>query len=200
MRSPDNQSGYSLLELLVASAIFFTFMVGVASIYAQGHATFRRGMSRIEVQQSARIAVESMVREIRLAGYDPSGIIASLPADAVVQVAARDTFTMIADVDGDAVTDQVTYRMVGSQIVREVAPWSGLAFDAPATDQVADGVAWLAFSYFDDSDPNAMALPVDATDLGDIRRISIELVTSFASAGVLENYPLTMDVGIRNAE
>ena len=58
-----------------------------------------RGQSRIEVQQSARVAIDSMARVIRAAGYDPSNIIGSQIPASTIQLADDDTLTFLTDVN-----------------------------------------------------------------------------------------------------
>lgn len=199
MRTGPDQAGFSLLELLVASSIFFTFMVGICTIYTRSHAIYMRGQTRIEVQQSARVALQSMAREIRTAGYDPSDVTPLLANASPVQIADAGTLAILADADGDRVTDLVTYRLQGNQIVRDVSSWDGSAFPVPTASQVVDGVD-LTFSYFDGSSPinNPIPTPVLPEDLSAVRRITIDLVASQEAVGTQMSYPLTMDVSLRN--
>ncbi|MGH7371645.1 MAG: hypothetical protein ACREJK_07345, partial [Candidatus Methylomirabilales bacterium] len=91
----------------------------------------------------------------------------------------------------DNVTDRVTYRLQGTQVIRDFSSWIGAAFPAPAPDQLADGVTWLIFAYFDGNDnPTA--------DLASIRRITIQLTTQATAGGKPETFPLIMDVRLRN--
>jgi type IV pilus assembly protein PilW len=200
MQHAARQDGFSLLELLVASGLFFSLMVGVLTLYAQTHRGWARGQSRIESQQSARVAVESMAREIRLAGYDPSGAIETLDEPAAVQTAEGAALTFLADTNGDAVTDRVTYRLVGARVLREFSSWDGSSFTAPLTSLVAEGVSSLVFGYSDAAAPanNPIAAPVEEDDLASIRRVTVDLVTTQETSGRRESYPLIMDVQLRN--
>jgi hypothetical protein len=194
----SRSQGFSLLELLVASAIFFSFLVGVSVIYAHSHRTYRRGQSRMEVQQNARIATETMLRELRRAGYDPSEAIAELPSSSAVQAAAADAVTFVCDVDGDGVSDEVTYRQRGAEVLREVAAWDGSDFPAPTTDQLADGVSAFTLTYYDGA--AALPAPVAVLSLPSIRRIGIRLVTMHQEAGIQESFPIVVDVCLRNQD
>jgi len=131
--------------------------------------------------------------EIRTAGYDPSNVMTLMPTTAI-QVANANTLTFIADVDGNNVTDQVTYRLQGTQLIRDFASWGGAApFPAPASEQLADGVTALTFAYFDSSDnPTAT--------LANIRRITIGLTVQETGVGGQQSLPLTMDVRLRNVQ
>ena len=111
-------------------------MVGVFTLMATNQAVYRRGQSKAEAQQNARVALQTMMREIRVAGYDPSGVLATLPSPTAFQVANQNDLTFVADFDRDGVLDQVSYRLQGTQLVRASSSWSGTAFPAPASSEL----------------------------------------------------------------
>ncbi len=189
----QRQAGFSLLELMIGMAIFAILLVGVCTLYSQSLAAYNRGENRIELQQSTRFAADLMLREIRLAGYDPSDSLTVLPTTAV-ETAGAATITFVADVDGDDVSDRVRYRLVGTQILRDDAAWNGVDdFDAQSgASEMADGVTTLAFTYFD-ANNNV------TTTLADIRRIRIGIFAQATTRdGQQVNYPMSTDVTLRN--
>ncbi len=200
MRRVNDQSGFSLVELLIASAVFFTFMVSLTTLYSQSHRSYSRGQNRIEVQQSARVAIESMTREIRMAGYDPSDAINLLPSTAI-EIANANDIRFIADVTGDAVSDQVTHRLAGNQVMRDISSWNAGTgtWDPPGSGELAASVSTLTFQYFDANDVGIPA-PVAVGSLTDIRRITIGITAQGTAAGIQETFPLTIDVRVRNAD
>ena len=190
MKAGENQNGFTLLEALIMSSIFVIVLFAVYTSFESGQKTVTWGETKAEVQQTARVAMGMMANEIRTAGYDPSNAITLLPTTAV-QAANPNTVTFIGDVDGDNVTDQVTYRLQGTQVIRDFSSWIGGAFPAPAPDQLADGVTALTFAYFDGND-NPTAI------LAGIRRITVGLTTQAPAGGKPETFPLIMDVRLRN--
>jgi prepilin-type N-terminal cleavage/methylation domain-containing protein len=62
-----NERGFTLAELLVASAVLGFLMLGVFTVQRQGLAAYQVGAARVEVQQNARAALETMFGEIRAA-------------------------------------------------------------------------------------------------------------------------------------
>jgi len=92
MRNTYRQRGFSIVELMVATAVGLALMAGVTHIYVGSKSTYRvqEGLSR--VQENGRFALELLGRKIRMAGYQgcanprlltPSIIISSPPSEAV---------------------------------------------------------------------------------------------------------------------
>src|SRR3984957_17941739 len=74
MRIAKSQTGFSLLELLVASAVGLILILTVTSLFRAGMATTFTVTQRAETQQNLRAAVELMTKDISLAGGGlPSG-------------------------------------------------------------------------------------------------------------------------------
>ena len=195
-----SQKGFSLLEMLIASAIFFSFMTGMATLYSRGHKTYTRGQNKIEVQQSARVAMDSIATELRMAGYDPSGATAGVENPTPLLLADEDTLEFLTDLDGDGVTDRVVYRLEDHGLVREVGSWNGSAFSVGESGVLADGVTALEFEYYDGTAPdgNELGAPILGSDLAEIRRIVVTLEATVVNVGQRESFPLFMDVTLRN--
>ena len=64
-----HQQGFTLIELLIVIAIFGVFIGAVYSLYI---AHLRTALTReevVDVQQNVRIAMDSMTRDLRMAGF-----------------------------------------------------------------------------------------------------------------------------------
>ncbi len=194
MKITRNQSGFTLLEMLISSAIFAIVLFAIYTMHITSLDTSTRGVNKIEVQQNARVAKVRMAREIRMAGYDPSSAIPVQGSPTAVQVANANAITFIADVTGDGRSDQVTYQLQGTQLIRESASWVGAAWTPtpPVSSELADSVITLSFTYYDANDN------VTAT-LAAIQRITIGITTQEATGGMQQTFPLTLDVRLRNA-
>ena len=185
-----HRNGFTILETIVFSAIFLIIVSALYLMYETSHTTVTRGQNKVEVQQNAWGATAKISREIRMAGYDPSDVITTLPTTAV-ETANTNDVTFVGDVDGDGNTDRVRYRVQGTQIIRDFSSWNGAAFPAFASSELADGVNTLAFTYFDANDNTTATL-------ADIRRISIDVTTQETAAGRPESFALSTDVWLRN--
>lgn len=192
MKNTVNQRGFTLLEMLISSSIFAIVLFAIYTMHITSQDTSTRGVTKIEVQQNGRVALKRMAREIRMAGYDPSVAIPTQASQTAIQVANANTITFIADVTGDGVSDQVAYRLQGSQLIRDSSSWVGGVWTPPASSVLADGVIALPFTYFDASDNETAVLQ-------DIQRITIGVTTQETAARFQQTFPLTTDVRLRNA-
>jgi len=72
MRAVDSrgQRGFSLAEVMVASAIMVIVIVGILLLYDRANKVFKTGNEAAELQQNVRVAYDRMVADIRMAGFD----------------------------------------------------------------------------------------------------------------------------------
>ena len=108
MRRPPG--GYSLVELLVAMGLLGLLLSATGLLLSGALAAWDWGAGRVEAQQSVRPALERMARELREAGYDPTG--AGIEPLLVIEP-ARVVFQR--DLNGNGVVDptweRVTYLL-----------------------------------------------------------------------------------------
>lgn len=193
VKTISNQRGFTLLEMLISSSVFVIVLFAVYLMLITNQVTYARGENKVEIQQNARVAMRRVAREVRMSGYDPGSAIPAQASQTAIQVANANTITFIADLDGDDVSDQVTYRLQDNQVIRESASWVGGAWtpNPPVSSELADSVTALSFSYFDSTD-------TATTTLADIRRITLGITVQDTAAGFQDTFPLTVDVRLRN--
>jgi len=85
----NNQSGFTLVEMLVAIAIFVTSLTAVSAIFMYSNKSQRATEVISEVQSDARFALEVMAQQIRKSSIDYAssqygGIIDSNPEEVLV--------------------------------------------------------------------------------------------------------------------
>lgn len=61
--------GFTLLELLIASSLLLTILFALYTVFESSQRTYASGVTKIDVQQNARVALELMERDIRMTGY-----------------------------------------------------------------------------------------------------------------------------------
>ena len=122
-----NRAAFSLLELLVAVAIFFIIIGAVFSLLISGKKAFETGSVQVEVEQEARRALDYMTKELRQSsankiqvlseGVSPSTIIFEIPYDVdgggVINAAGGIEWSN--DTGG---IGTITYSLSGDQIIR----------------------------------------------------------------------------------
>jgi type IV pilus assembly protein PilW len=182
MQERRRQAGFSLIELLVATAIMGLLMAATLSLLQSGLAAWGWGAGRVEAQQATRAALERMARELREAGYDPTG--AGIEAVLVAEP-ARVVFQR--DLNGNGLIDptheRVTYLLrPGETTLRRDA--------GGGAQPLADNVRRLSLFYLDrHGEPT--------TDLGRIVSVRIEIESgragpeaTMATLATLRNGPI----------
>ncbi len=67
---PTRQQGYSLAEVLVATAIFTIIFVAALMIYDRSNKVFKQGVESSDMQQSTRVAFDQLASDVRMTGFD----------------------------------------------------------------------------------------------------------------------------------
>jgi len=152
-----------LAELLVAMAIFGVVSAAVFTVLQQGLHVYAVGASRAESQQSARVAVERLAGEIRIAGLGP------WPATfAAISIAEPTHIVLHHDLDGDGVIagngETITWRLTGTTLRRDAGG---------GAQPIIDGVRGFELGYLD-----AAGGPTQVPD--EIRTVVITVVTEAA--------------------
>ena len=200
-RRLSSQTGMTLAEVLVATAAFALF----AAIVERFTITMLRGVRVLEVaseaQEAARIGVQFIVRDLREAGFNPSG--AAWPG---ITRAERDAIRIARDLDGDGETDDANERV--SYSLRADPPTlmrgQGNAAEQPMLADVAK--EGLEFIYFD---AEGLTIPLPPEGLGvldraRIRRIDLRLLIEIDHPDPRYGAPIhhmqTATVHLRNSQ
>lgn len=158
--------GFTLVELLIAIAVGGVVMAGICSAYYSQQESYITQDQVSAMQQNLRAGLWFMEREIRMAGYDPTGtantgIVTSNPTS------IRFTLDLNADGDTDDSNEDITYSLDDSDgdgdsdLARKV----GVGNNQP----VADNINALNFVYLDQAGYITTTLP-------DIRSVQVTLV------------------------
>lgn len=155
----NKEEGFTIIESLVSVAIG-SLLIGIAlSMFNVQRKTFSVEEQLSEMQQNVRSAMDMMVREIRMAGYDPTGI-----GFNGISNATSGTITILLDLpDNGTVTsssdENVTYYYDAADLQIER--------NGPG-NPIAENITALSFSYLDGNGT------VTST-LNDIRQIQIAI-------------------------
>jgi type IV pilus assembly protein PilW len=94
--SKNKQSGFTLVELLIAMTIGLIILAALSSTFLMQRKTYDVQEQIVEMVQTARAAMDMMTREIRMAGYMVVG-------NAITNH-GNNTITFLCDIDSDIVT------------------------------------------------------------------------------------------------
>jgi type IV pilus assembly protein PilW len=179
MKNRGREHGFTLMELLIVILMMGVVMAGIYAVYASQQKSFIVQEGVAEMQQNLRAAMFFLVRDIRLAGCNPTG-----KADAGIKVADVNTISLTMDVrgknpddppDGDTgdPEESVTYALMDSDgdgtadsLGRDTG--SGLV-------AVASNIDALNFVYLD-ANGNVLVSPLSTADLAKVRTVQLTVV------------------------
>lgn len=216
-RRAHGAPGFTIMESTIATAIFLVVMYGVYIIYDVGEQNYMRGSRKWDVQSQARVAMERMGRETRMAGY------ASPKLTDPVVIATNDTFGFHADVDGTGAR-YITYTRrdcagaVTTTLFRNVYH-AGTNPRYCGGEAFIEGVTSLVFTYYElnnvpipypltatyqlDSQSHtigtaAPTAPAAGGQRSNVRQIKITLTVREMAGGTPVPYTISTDVALRN--
>jgi prepilin-type N-terminal cleavage/methylation domain-containing protein len=94
--------GYTLVELLIVTAIVGMVAAGIVGVYQVSQGIYTRATALEDAQLGARAGLDRMASELRLIGAYWSGATGAGPA---ITAATATTITFMADVNGDTVVN-----------------------------------------------------------------------------------------------
>ena len=178
-------AGFTVIEVLMVLAILSIAFGTIYKSFEQLNRSYTAESVKAGVQQGARIAVEFMVQDIRLAGLDPlesanAGIAAGVPLPTSNWI----EFTLDSNYDGKIVTtddfEQIRYELVGNELRQT---------NHLGQETMLDNVTNLSFTFLDADDQTT-------TDNAEIRSVIISL-TMERSAGRSEPISRTYTTTVR---
>jgi len=191
--------GFTLIESLIALAVGTVLLTSIYNFYISQRKVHAVREQIAEMQQNARIGMALMTRELRMAGYNPTGI--SSPKVGIIE-AGPHTMRVTRDVDGDGVIagdEDVTYVLYdsGSDGDLDLSRKPGGGQNNP----VAENIQSLDFVYTL-ADGSTTSTP---TNLSQIRTIHITLTArtakpdlDYATNGGYRTYTLQSSITPRN--
>ncbi len=221
MLRPSAPAGFTLLETLVAVSMFLIVLYAVYSVYDVGEVNYQKTSRKWDVQSQARVAIERMAREIRMAGYaSPTKV-----TDPIV-IATNDTLSIRADIgetdsSGNPIGARyITYSRrdcagnIGNTLYRSTSasPYCG-------GEPFIDNVTGLTFTFYGVSNvpiPNPLTssyqldsqTPVTGTNVptapavagqrDSVRQVKIAITLQQAVSGTLIPFTETTDIALRN--
>jgi prepilin-type N-terminal cleavage/methylation domain-containing protein len=165
-------AGFSLIEMMVVIAILAILFTFIYKGFERLNRYYTAENVKASTQQSARIGVEMMVQDIRLAGLNPLG---TAGAGIVAVTATSLRFTADANSDGDVADpfEDITYGL-------NLDGTCGTCLQQTnhlGTETLLGDVNPLALTYLDDTGTAILAADL-ATRRADIRTVGITLTVN----------------------
>jgi len=204
--------GFSLVEMLIGSAVFVVVLLAIYIMLDTSRADYAMGAAKSDVQQNVRVVLESMARELRMAAYAPSN--SPNPDCAVppcgVTALTSSSVTFQVDLNGDNVTDKVIYTFVPpvdatrpcdplnpttvGKITRSAQAGVGGVWSpsTPIAGDVAQCMTALSITSYDSTG-------AVTTVAANVRRLNISITGVENARGTSSrSYTVTTDVRLRN--
>ena len=171
----DRASGFTLMELLVSMSIGMVVLAALAKTFTVQSRQNTAEEQVAQMQGNARAALDLMVREIKMAKYNPAGTAFS-SAYGVTYSASQ--LEVKADMDGNgtistssgSVEDIIYARDAANNYITRKLGSTGTA------EIVADNITAFTFAYYD---ANGSAVTSSANS-GNIRKVTINITARTA--------------------
>lgn len=151
-RTRLKDKGFTLVEIMVSMAISSLVIAGIYGVYTIQQRSYTVQEQVSEMQQRIRSALDFMTRNIRMAGYDPSGVCSSnfiiADEDTLIfdvcerRTGAQEEFRITLQYDPDPTTDEKTGQLNVTRDDKNTASASPMP--------LAENVDAFRFSYLDE--------------------------------------------------
>jgi type IV pilus assembly protein PilW len=169
--SPENnERGFTILELVVALAISLILMGIAVKIFLVQQKAYNVQEQLSEMQQNIRAAMDIIVRETKMAGYDATG---SGGFDGIGNNSSATSIQILADLDGTDTTtgtnEDITYKYYDTveyplQIKRKGSTGGNF-------QPLAENIQAFTLKYF-----NANGDDIGTSTPADIRQVKIKII------------------------
>jgi type IV pilus assembly protein PilW len=204
-----NTDAFTIIEVLMAMVIVGVVIGAIYAVFVSSNRSYHTQDSVVEAQQRVRVGIDFMVRDIRMAGFDPLGL-ANDPVDsdgAGIKEATVSKIRFTADTDMNKAIDnpknqeRVTYEYdsVNERLRRCI--YEGFYEEGKLKESwqtLIEKVSALQFTYLRaGGDP--LGDPVAADDLADISTVVISMtVEGEGATGQTITRSLNTRVSCRN--
>jgi prepilin-type N-terminal cleavage/methylation domain-containing protein len=191
--SSSGESGFTLLELLIASVILPVALAAAYLVFTTLSGNYSTISAQSEATSEAERAMDTMVIEIRQAQEIQDG-------GGAFAVAQADRCSFYCDIDRDGIPERITYYVDGTDLYRVQAKSTTQVYPYNFVDGTAQRVVNLTtssavvFTYYDASDPlHVDAAPNPAT----VCAVGVDLSASRPSQNGQVSVDFTTRVKVR---
>ncbi len=186
--------GFTLVETLVAISIFTILILAISFSIVFFYRTSAYSIQQAQAIDSAKRGIDTMIREIREAGYADTGAY-------LIESAQNQGFVFYSDVDRDQNIEKIRYFLAGQTLKKGEIEASGVPREykpenekiSILSEYVQNGIEPI-FSYFDENN-NQIA---DLLVVGEITLVKVKLIINVNPLRPPSNFILISDAQIRN--
>jgi type IV pilus assembly protein PilW len=188
MHGHNKSVGFTIVELLISMMVGLLILFAVYETFTVHNRQFKTQELSVEMLQNARVGLDFIVRELRMAGYNPADTLnlctgtntaANSPCVGITSIAANSiSFTADLNGNGNLTADDtnpdenITYD-INNSVMRRTSNGT--------LQPVVMNISALSFTYYDGSNQTT-------TDLALIRKIRISITAQATAPGVNNAY------------
>ncbi len=169
-----NRKGVTLIELLVALVISGIVIAGIYRIFVSQTKAYTVQDQVVEVQQNIRSAMEILLRDLRMAGYDNDSLTSKI---AIANPIVRADHSVTVQYEYDVTHQyQVRYYLVNGILKRELTITLDTGGQTQTTEDILENVDTLNFLYgVDTNNDGAADSWVSAGAVGTAKIIAVQV-------------------------
>ena len=196
-----NRNGFTIVELLMSLAIMSIAMTSIYGLYMSYVRIYTTEGVATRVQQNVRASMNMIVRDVRMAGLDPTGAeifgITEISNQSIRFTADRDMDGELDDPDisagsTEANLEQIAFTYDGTNLLEMILYNSDDSIESQ--DTLVDNVSYMNFTYLDADD-------VITSNPDAIRTVLIEMtVQKPAGRGGMVSRTLSKRIRCRNLD
>ncbi len=144
-RSIFNRKGITLIELLVAFVICGILVAAIYRVFVAQTRAYAVQDQVVEVQQNIRTAMEVLLRDLRMAGYDNDSLSSKINIATPITPADH-SVTLNYEYD-DTHRYEVIYSVMNGNLTRQLTIYPDVGPSTSTTDTILENVDALDFTY-----------------------------------------------------
>jgi len=161
--------GITLIELLVVLVLTGLVIGGIYRVFVAQTRAYTVQDQVVEVQQNIRSAMEILLRDLRMAGYDNDSLTSKITiANPIVVDSINGDHTVTVNYEyDDTHRYEVTYALNNKQLTRQLTIFPDVGASTTTTDTLLENVESLNFTYgVDTNDDGSLDSWVSAGAVG----------------------------------
>jgi len=200
-----NQNGITLIELLVAFVICGIVVAGIYRVFVAQTRAYAVQDQVVEVQQNIRTAMEILLRDLRMAGYDNDSLTSRISIANPITPADH-SVTVNYEYD-DTHRYEMIYTLTNGNLSRQLTIYPDVGPSPPSQPEtILENVDAFNFTYgVDTNDDGAVENWVSAAGIGLAKVVAVRVVLTAKSdqtnpdvSKVVSPRTLTSAVTLRN--